>query len=475
MKQLVKRILVLVFALTMLCIGTALADRYSSIYTDTPPAEVLTHVQSAFAGYELEDYISITGTPKGDYGFALLYSNNKRILAAYHKEGTQMEYWLSNSDAVPQSDGYVYFQRHSAGMYISVGNTNATYSNSLGFDVVRIDKSAADYWAQSVSYHWESGTFQLYAFMDRTAGMERAYVTNSGVSYYNFSTGKKLGRVEGTLQRNFRYLSFKAAPKTYAQAKKKLTVAPEIPDGELSAVSIKFTGAKKYAVYSAPSTEALRGNNGKATVSTNDWIQVFGEENGYILIQYAISKDQMRFGYIKASSLPKNTTVQTLVWRNTTSYVSTDVSLTDDPLNSQKTLLNLAAGEQVTLLGTMGDWAYVETTNGSWARGFVPQSVLTQSTTLDLASYSASQVTGTMTIGSDNKVTINMAVQTGTVPAYFLMLDENDVQLGMVSKVQEVVGTYQMQGYLPTGTCYVRFIPVSSDGTKGEELFSVVW
>jgi hypothetical protein len=32
---------------------------------------------------------------------------------------------------------------------------------------------------------------------------------------------------------------------------------------------------------------------GKASVSTNDWIQGFWTENGWIMIQYAISRDHM--------------------------------------------------------------------------------------------------------------------------------------------------------------------------------------
>ncbi len=475
MKQLIKRTIFWMLVLLTFCVGTALADRFGDTYTDAPPAEVLSHIEKNYPECLLEDYIAINGTSKGDYGFALLSRNSVRILLGYHQDGEGMKYWLRNDDAAPQGEGYVFFQRHSAYSYISQGNTSATYDDALGFDVIRIDKAHEEYWSQSVSYHWRNGAFQLYAYMDRDDGYERAYVTDSGVSYYNFTKDSKLGRVSGTVQRNLRYVCFSELPKTRAQARESLTVAPEIPSGELSAQSIRFTGGRKYEVYSAPSSTSLRGGDGKAVVSTNDWIQVFGAEDGYILIQYAIDQDQMRFGYIEESALPNNTSVQPLRWRNTNVSLSRTTSLTDDPLNSQETLLTLQQGWNVTLLGTMGSWAYVETASGDWARGFVPQSVLNYDRVYDLADHSEGKATGTMTVGPDHSITLNMVVSMPVMPDKFLMMDENDVQLGYVSPVAGKPGAYQMQGYLRNDTTCVRFIPVQSDGSQGEELFNVAW
>lgn len=377
MKSIFYKVMILSLLIMLLGMGSACADRRGDTYTDTPPTEVLAHIQSRFSAYLLEDYIAISGTSRGDYGFALLSQGTDRLLIGYHKNGDEMEYWLKNANAVPQGDGWVYFQRHSAGSVISWGNTNATYSDALGFDVIRIAPDHEEYWSQSVSYHWRNGSFQLYEYMDRSKGHETAYVTDDGVSYHDITADESLGRVKGTVQRNLRYVSFSTLPKTKAQAKEKLTVAPSIPRGELSAESIKFTGGKKYEVYAAPSSSSLRGANGKAIVSTNDWIQVFGSENGYILIQYAIDKDQMRFGYIDEKALPKNASVQELIWPNAVSASITQRTiLTDDPLNSQNALLTLPQGSEVTFLAVMGDWAYVETTDGEWARGFVPQNVV---------------------------------------------------------------------------------------------------
>lgn len=92
------------------------------------------------------------------------------------------------------------------------------------------------------------------------------------------------------------------------------TIAPSIPPGELTAQNIRFRSDQKYDVYSGPGKDYLRASNGKATVSTNDWIQVFGREDGWILIQYAIDKDHMRFGWISEKALPEFAAVKKLVF-----------------------------------------------------------------------------------------------------------------------------------------------------------------
>ena len=475
MKQLLKLVVIGTLLLLTFCAGSAFADRFADSYVDEPPVEVLLHIQEKYSDYLMEDYITISGTSKGDYGFALMSQNGRRVLLGYHDDGSGMKYWIRNSDAVPQGDGYVYFKRHTNTAYISQGNATATYDNALGFDVIRIDKEHEEYWSQTVSYHWRNGYFQLFAYMDRDDGFERAYVTDGGVSFYDFTKDRKLGRVSGTVQRNLRYVNFSTLPKTQVQAENKLTVAPNIPSGELSAQNIKFSGGKKYEVYSAPSISSLRGGNGKAAVSTNDWIQVFGSEDGFILIQYAIDKDRMRFGYIKESALPNNASVQTMNWRNTAVYLSQYTSLTDDPLNSQSSLLALQQGSKLTLLGTMGNWAYVETTSGTWARGFVPQNVLDYSQVYNLNTYSDGYASGTLTVNADNQVSLNMVVSMVEMPAYFLLTDEKSTHLGYASAVAGKSGSYQMQGYLPSNTTCVRFIPIQSDGTQGSELFSISW
>ena len=63
--------------------------------------------------------------------------------------------------------------------------------------------------------------------------------------------------------------------------------APDIPQGTLNAEVTPFTPGQTYAVYSAPDSRSIRGAKGRARVSTNGWIQVFGAEGDWLLVQYA--------------------------------------------------------------------------------------------------------------------------------------------------------------------------------------------
>lgn len=74
--------------------------------------------------------------------------------------------------------------------------------------------------------------------------------------------------------------------------------APDIPQGTLNAEVMSFTPGQTYAVYSAPDSRSIRGAKGRARVSTNGWIQVFGAEGDWLLVQYAITPEHCRIGYI---------------------------------------------------------------------------------------------------------------------------------------------------------------------------------
>jgi hypothetical protein len=160
------------------------------------------------------------------------------------------------------------------------------------------------------------------------------------------------------------------APSAYSQTPIYIPYSQEfIPDN-----SVYFDANKRYAVYSGPSETSLRGANGRAVVSTNDWIQVFGREGDWVLVNYGIGKDHYRFGYIKAASLPKGYNARTLTWMDQPAVITASTIVTDDPLYSQSELTKIEAGTNVLWLGTLDNsWAYIEYDN---FRGFVTLSAL---------------------------------------------------------------------------------------------------
>lgn len=362
---------------------------------DTMPPEVTAHVAQAFDGYEILDYLEIRDTPKGCYGITLLSKEEEKLLACYHEENGRVAYWLRTASAIPQGkgiseeewksrgqqyDGHVFrlFRQSAHGVKNLAKQEIIEYGDELGFGVVLHEGNGDDFVRviQSVAFHWEDGVFQLSEYQNNDTYDGHVFVSENKLDFYR-GEWEYDATVRGVIQRELPYVSMRALPRTPKEAGEKLTFAPEIPaSAELHAQKIKFAGGKKYAVYTAPGQDSLRGGNGKAMVSTNGWIQVFGIEDDWVFIQYSIDAGHYRFGYIPASALPKKASVPELGFLRTAAYTAGAVRVTDDPLYSSAELAALPAGSPVTLLATMGEWAYIESRESGWLRGFVPMNSL---------------------------------------------------------------------------------------------------
>ena len=133
---------------------------------------------------------------------------------------------------------------------------------------------------------------------------------------------------------------------------------------------------RKYAVYSGPGEGYVRGAKGKASVSTNEWIEVFGTCQGWTLVQYRIDTNKYRIGYIPSQYVPSYLGLQELAFEYTPAKVLAKTALTDDPLGSRGALGTLPAGADVTVLAHMSGWVYVEYRN---MRGFIlPETIGTE-------------------------------------------------------------------------------------------------
>ena len=138
--------------------------------------------------------------------------------------------------------------------------------------------------------------------------------------------------------------------------------------GTFSTVNAELVRGKRFNVYSGPGQQYLRGAEGRAAMSSNDSAYVYGKEGGWVLVQYYISTNHWRFGYV-SDSLIAYGTVPDLAFTRTGSTVSVTTTITDDPLYSRSALTTISAGTPVTILGYLDDWAYIEAGN---VRGFVP-------------------------------------------------------------------------------------------------------
>lgn len=150
---------------------------------------------------------------------------------------------------------------------------------------------------------------------------------------------------------------------------------PHIP--ELKAHLVNFPEGMRYAVYTGPGERYERANHNKAVVSTNDWIEVFGVENGFAMIQYAITSTQRRVGYIDAAALPTHASVTALEFSYLPAVITHETDLTDDPFGEKTPLHTLPVGTEAKWLATLDDWVYLEWYGGDQpARGFVPASAV---------------------------------------------------------------------------------------------------
>ena len=79
-----------------------------------------------------------------------------------------------------------------------------------------------------------------------------------------------------------------------------------------------------------------------SAVGTNGWVQVFGQYDGWLLIQYHIDGNHYRIGWIEKSALPAGTKVERLKisdsWENEPyqQEIMEDCVMTDDPLGERR-------------------------------------------------------------------------------------------------------------------------------------------
>ncbi|MBQ8137272.1 MAG: hypothetical protein IJ174_07560 [Clostridia bacterium] len=130
----------------------------------------------------------------------------------------------------------------------------------------------------------------------------------------------------------------------------------------------KFPKGKTYAVYRGPGREYGRGANGKASVSTNDTIWVYGIRGNWLLISYGISGGRTRCGWISAAELPASALASCpeLVFPgdggtdHLYATVRENARLVDVLASDKDWICSLQPGDSVHCLAEMQGWVLVE-------------------------------------------------------------------------------------------------------------------
>lgn len=449
--------LFLLCALLIAC--TSLADGDDGI-----PAQIETVLaeSSRWAQWTVSDYVC---PDDGQTAFVALHRDAANELLCFNYSSGQWKLAWHQHGAVPQGNDPLLLTDRSYDSYAGL-SLGAAFS-------VRPDVPGE--W-ESV-YELENNLWLLraIAYVDTDGeSITESYVTKSNQVVYNGWRKKGEVKINGVLQTDLRYFSYVDFVKDPDQLQQILSNPPMLPSGTLKAREIKFTGGQRYSVYQGPDESYGQAADGNAVVSTNDWIQVFGRENGWMMIQYDITRDHMRIGWIEESALPKNASVSTIVWQEQSAWLSKTATVTDDPLYSQSAILTLPQGAWVTVLGTLGDWAYIESSTGDLLRGFVKRDALSHDRVYALENFSGQQAAGTLTVSPDGGVSLDMAVSTAHTPAMFLLKDDyTGYVIGRANLNQQ--GRFTLNGTLPGSVTSISFIPVGADGAPGAELFRIEW
>ncbi len=130
-------------------------------------------------------------------------------------------------------------------------------------------------------------------------------------------------------------------------------------------------------VYTAPSLNAYRCANGKATIDTNDDMFIGGfDATGWLMVRYETNNGAVRVGYVQPDKVRGfKTDIDTLEFSYIPQVAQGRISLTDDPMLISAPFAMLDAGETYYILGKYtyyGNWWYIEcTVDGKVARGFI--------------------------------------------------------------------------------------------------------
>jgi len=369
----------------LFAVPTLAQDEPQGIPRDMPQ-DMLAYILKTYQKPQFEDYLALPGLPDGDYGFALVRYHGVRVLLGFRWQGDVMEIWLDSMGAVPQTDRKAEFYHYAAGTEINyIWDEKNEYSYvTQGFNV---GVSIPDRWNETIEsdvyYEWEGGTFHLRRYRNNFWDADVL-----GDTFYFWDIGNGLRNVvDSDVSRNWRIqdVSFECLPKRADEISQRADDPPEIPKtyepDALFAETYRFAPDKKYPVYNGPGRQYQRAGSGKASVSTNSWIQVFGEYDGWLLIQYALSDMRCRIGWITRDALPKDRFVERLAFAQGDEYTLEEPwTLTDDPLCSHAMLCEVPAGTCVTGMKLLGyAWMYVRVeVDGQTWWGFLPKELLKQ-------------------------------------------------------------------------------------------------
>lgn len=351
----------IVLAALLLTAGCALADD-SGFGLDNERAQA---IYWEYSGAVIEDYAEVE-TAERSFAFILFKQEQRRMMKVYFASEFGWTDWFATAEGVPQG-GRGRLETDGESVTISAADGNGglrTITYAWDAAMPNEPKGTEESRKQFV------GGFRLTAY-------DGARVDEDGVIHFAEGDAK----VE--LLNDMRYLAYGNLPKTREEALENSDVPPGFSFfsprwNTLFGQVVPLSANHSRKVYLGPGRDYPRAGNGKAAVGTNGWVQVFGQYDGWLLIQYHIDGNHYRIGWIEKSALPAGTKVGRLKisdFRETYQQeITADCVMTDDPLGSGAAIAHLKAGQKVwnhAFLGAEWEMITVEI-DGQCYWGFVP-------------------------------------------------------------------------------------------------------
>lgn len=363
-----RRLMILFALLLMLLPGVA------ACASDAAPDEVLRDAKNRYEIWNVEGSLLLRGVPEGDVAFVLMKENSRRLLLGYRKDGETWSCWLASRTAVPQGEEEAYFCLYEKGARVqSIIDEDIFFiSDGLAFSVIKVDAIGESY-EGIVTYRYLDGGFRLDSYQKNI--VNSVAVEDGTLAFGGIGDGFE-ARVPGTVVTDIERVVFDDLPdRPYlvADGRSRPVIPAKDSPYALKEQPVAFEKGQSFPVYSGPEEGDARAANGRASVSTNGWIQVLGRRGGRVMIQYSTG-ERYRIGWIDADVLPASAQVQELVHYGDTATSDTDCQLTDDPLCSHETLETVPAETPMRVWAYLGEaWAYVSAEiDGRTLWGFVP-------------------------------------------------------------------------------------------------------
>lgn len=339
------------------------------------PVQVLEDVRDWRCDAVIEDYAELPNVPVGPMALVLLRDGDARLVYLYTLDEDGRWHFFEDTRQIPQvQPGSVWLSASKggqsySGLWYDEHLHDDVYPDAPGFGVWT---SNGETYGERVEYIWQEDAYHRPGFRLIHYGddpVTQIDVVGDELVFYNISSGFEC-RVWYAFDRRMGAVDYAALPREVSGIRLMGGDEPALPVTDRPPVM----GAQpflhkqdvtlregRYPVYMGPGKAYGRAAGGKAAVSTGGWVQVFGEYDGWLLIHYAISAEQYRFGWIDDSALARGERAEPLDFCFG-DFVSSEpgTPLMEDPLNSKTPLLAISAEADIEYLAQLGGaYSYV--------------------------------------------------------------------------------------------------------------------